>query len=191
MTSRTLLMLIAGYTSAILTPGCASGVEIQTPDADTDAASPPSFDNDAGPGTGATNTGTGGPGGSSGQPGSPPPYGSGSSGGSSYDSGSSGGFGDASSGFDGGGFGDGGFPYDAGAFDGGGGGSVPATCAAADDKIGCCDGNTVYWCSSGSVSSKSCSSGEVCGWDTSKSYYGCVAAPGGADPTGTYPLGCM
>jgi hypothetical protein len=29
----------------------------------------------------------------------------------------------------------------------------------------------------------------VCGWDSAKSYYFCVASSG-SDPSGTYPLAC-
>lgn len=74
-------------------------------------------------------------------------------------------------------------------YDSGGSGTAPTTCTEADGKIGCCDGNVLYYCSS-SLTSKKCSGSDVCGWDKSSSYYGCVAAPGGADPSGTYPLAC-
>ena len=73
-----------------------------------------------------------------------------------------------------------------------GGTTAPMTCAQAGQAVGCCVGNTVYYCkaSSSSITSKTCSNGEVCGWDSSESYYYCVPAPGGADPSGTYPQAC-
>jgi hypothetical protein len=49
----------------------------------------------------------------------------------------------------------------------------------------------VYYCdSSGSVASETCGTGDTCGWDSEEGYYGCVASPGGADPSGTYPQAC-
>jgi hypothetical protein len=38
---------------------------------------------------------------------------------------------------------------------------------------------------------KPCTSGEVCGWDASKSYYYCVPSPGGPDPSGANPIACQ
>ncbi|MGO8994785.1 MAG: hypothetical protein ACLQVI_15825 [Polyangiaceae bacterium] len=69
---------------------------------------------------------------------------------------------------------------------------MPTTCSQANTKIGCCVGNTVYYCSSSSssITKKTCSSGDVCGWDSTDSYYYCVASPGGADPSGKYPIDC-
>ncbi len=45
-------------------------------------------------------------------------------------------------------------------------------------------------CATGSttITKKTCSSTTVCGWSAANNYYGCVAPPGGADPSGTYPL---
>ncbi len=73
------------------------------------------------------------------------------------------------------------------------GGTVPTTCAQAAETYGCCVGNTVYFCKSGSssITVKACTGTEACGWDSTKSYYYCVAAPGGADPSGNYPLTCQ
>jgi hypothetical protein len=67
-------------------------------------------------------------------------------------------------------------------------GSVPTTCVEANEKAGCCVDEVLYYCSP-SLTSKACMDGKVCGWDTSHGYYDCVDAPG-ADPSGTYPLGC-
>lgn len=84
---------------------------------------------------------------------------------------------------------------DAGGVDSGGGGTdagsvVPTTCAQADQSAGCCVGNELYYCQSptSSMTIKACTGGQVCGWDSK--YYDCVAAPGGPDPTGTYPINC-
>jgi hypothetical protein len=66
---------------------------------------------------------------------------------------------------------------------------VPTTCAEANGKTGCCEGDTVYYCNP-SLSSKTCTGGEVCGWESSKSYYDCVSPPAGADPSGKNPIAC-
>jgi hypothetical protein len=74
---------------------------------------------------------------------------------------------------------------------------VPTDCTQAYGTIGCCDGNTVYYCTGGTTgfTSKACTSGKVCGWDASGSsgsgYYYCVASPGGADPSGSNPINCQ
>ncbi len=70
-------------------------------------------------------------------------------------------------------------------------GGVPTTCAAADNAIGCCVGNSRYYCSGTSVLTDDCTTNsKVCGWSTTYANYGCVDSPGGADPSGTYPLAC-
>jgi hypothetical protein len=71
-------------------------------------------------------------------------------------------------------------------------GEPPTTCALAGGYEGCCEGNTSYYCSMGSttVTQKVCGSGEVCGWDSAKSYYACVSPPSMPDPTNTYPIAC-
>ncbi len=59
-------------------------------------------------------------------------------------------------------------------------------------KIGCCANNTAYYCNGTTTpTAKACTGTKVCGWDTSASYYDCVAAPGGADPSGTNPIACQ
>jgi hypothetical protein len=68
--------------------------------------------------------------------------------------------------------------------------SVPTTCAEADETVGCCAGDVLYYCKTTTLTSKTCSGTDVCGWSTTYSDYGCVAPPGGADPSGTYPLAC-
>jgi hypothetical protein len=73
------------------------------------------------------------------------------------------------------------------------GGVAPTTCAETNGSVGCCDGSgAFYYCSAGSTSVRktTCTSGKVCGWNTSDKYYGCVDAPGGADPSNTYPMEC-
>ena len=68
--------------------------------------------------------------------------------------------------------------------------TVPTTCAEANMTIGCCAGNVLYYCKTTTLTSKACTGTTVCGWNATSSYYGCVAAPGGADPSGTNPLAC-
>ena len=67
---------------------------------------------------------------------------------------------------------------------------VPTTCAQADGLYGCCIGQDLYYCLSGTVIEQTCKNGRVCGWSASNAYYGCVAPPGGADPSGIYPIAC-
>jgi hypothetical protein len=67
---------------------------------------------------------------------------------------------------------------------------IPTTCTEADNAAGCCVGNVVYYCESTTLETKTCSGSDVCGWDSTKGYYYCVAPPGGADPSGTYPIAC-
>ena len=55
-------------------------------------------------------------------------------------------------------------------------------------KQGCCDGNTLWWCSANVLHSKPCG-GFVCGWNPLVKWYACVAVSS-ADPSGTYPLWC-
>jgi hypothetical protein len=170
---------------------CATGVE-----------EPSSLDNEGGALSGESNSDD------SGIPTLPPPPGAGAStppgggGTSSYDSGSGSGKSGKSSNtsddggysdYDGGGYSsyDSSYEEDSGySYDSGGSGKAPKTCTEADSKVGCCDGNVLYYCETSTVTSKKCTGSDVCGWDSTSSYYGCVAAPGGADPSGTYPLTC-
>jgi hypothetical protein len=69
-------------------------------------------------------------------------------------------------------------------------GTVPTTCNGADNAIGCCASGVLYYCVS-TLTSKMCTGNKVCGWNDTAGYYDCVAAPGGADPTGTFPIGCQ
>jgi hypothetical protein len=72
------------------------------------------------------------------------------------------------------------------------GSTTPSDCAQASGMVGCCAGNTLYYCKSGStsVASEACKSGESCGWEASKNYYGCVSGAATPDPSGTYPIAC-
>jgi hypothetical protein len=40
------------------------------------------------------------------------------------------------------------------------------------------------------VDAQVCTCGAVCGWNAAAGYYDCVPAPGGEDPSGTYPIAC-
>ena len=68
--------------------------------------------------------------------------------------------------------------------------TIPTTCAEAYQQTGCCVGSVLYYCNSGPVSKKTCTGTQVCGWSGSKSWYDCVGAPGGPDPSGTHPMAC-
>jgi hypothetical protein len=61
-----------------------------------------------------------------------------------------------------------------------------------DQDVGCCDDSGVlHYCVDGqTVIDQTCDSGTVCGWSYHWGYYDCVYPPGGADPTGTYPMAC-
>jgi hypothetical protein len=72
-------------------------------------------------------------------------------------------------------------------------GGAALTCAEVDEGVGCCDASgAVRFCTSTSTSAETlaCGSGKVCGWNADKSFYDCVAFPGGAEPGGKYPLLC-
>jgi MYXO-CTERM domain-containing protein len=71
-------------------------------------------------------------------------------------------------------------------------GGVPTDCTQADQGIGCCVGNVNYYCTTmNTVGNQNCAqSGQVCGWDSSNTYYGCVSPPASSDPSGMYPLAC-
>ena len=104
---------------------------------------------------------------------------------STPDAGSGGGGNDAGSTPDAGG---GGPVPDSGS--GGGTGKPPTSCAAANASIGCCYNNVLYYCTTSSLTQKACTSGQVCGWNPSKSYYACVSPPATSDPSGVNPLAC-
>jgi hypothetical protein len=59
-----------------------------------------------------------------------------------------------------------------------------------DGPIGCCEGGELHYCNTTKVVNKTCSGGEVCGWNATGGYYDCVTAPGGTDPSGTYSITC-
>jgi hypothetical protein len=54
---------------------------------------------------------------------------------------------------------------------------------------GCCDGDTVMWCESEEVNTKSCAGSLDCGWSAGDGYYWCNTN-GGSDPSGVYPKSC-
>jgi hypothetical protein len=62
----------------------------------------------------------------------------------------------------------------------------------ADGEVGCCgpSGN-LYFCNAmKQLFEQFCTGTDVCGWSSLEGFYDCVPAPGGADPSGTYPLVC-
>jgi hypothetical protein len=69
----------------------------------------------------------------------------------------------------------------------------PTTCTETDDGVGCCDpgGTILYYCTKeGVMMTKTCASGQTCGWDSANVWYDCGASPGGPEPTHTYPMAC-
>jgi hypothetical protein len=62
----------------------------------------------------------------------------------------------------------------------------------ADGDVGCCDPSGVlYFCDdTQTLYDEVCPCGTVCGWNDLAGYYDCVPPPGGADPSGTYPMAC-
>jgi hypothetical protein len=73
-----------------------------------------------------------------------------------------------------------------------GAGAVPTTCQQADNTVGCCVGDVLYFCSAGmNVTQQACATGTVCGWNAAGPYYDCVMLPGGSDPSKTYPIACQ
>jgi hypothetical protein len=89
---------------------------------------------------------------------------------------------------------DSGHEADSGGTDSGGGTDagpvIPATCGLADNAVGCCIGNELYYCKAGTttITATACASGKVCGWDSAKSYYDCVSPP--ATSSASYPITC-
>jgi MYXO-CTERM domain-containing protein len=82
---------------------------------------------------------------------------------------------------------------DAGSPDAGSaGGGDPQTCAEADQGVGCCAASgELFYCTVHNVlTGMTCGNGTVCGWNAAMGYYDCVPSPGGADPSGTYPMEC-
>jgi hypothetical protein len=71
---------------------------------------------------------------------------------------------------------------------GGSSGGPPTTCAEANGNIGCCDGNTEYYCTSGTLKTSTCTNGLVCTWNSSKGYYSCGSGP--AMSGSGQPLAC-
>jgi hypothetical protein len=61
-----------------------------------------------------------------------------------------------------------------------------------DWGVGCCDAQGVLqYCDVNlNVDAQVCTCGSVCGWNAAAGYYDCVPAPGGVDPSGTYPIAC-
>ncbi len=85
--------------------------------------------------------------------------------------------------------GDSGGAKDAGAA---GDAAVPTTCAQANGEIGCCSGQTLYYCTiGGSLISRACIDGNVCGWAPPPvyGYYDCGNLSGEA-PDADPPKAC-
>jgi len=88
-------------------------------------------------------------------------------------------------GYCGGGGADAGGPKDAST------GQGPTTCSQADNTVGCCVGKVNYYCTaSGVLDTTTCAGTTVCGWNSTRGYYACVAPPASSDPSGTYPIAC-
>jgi hypothetical protein len=70
---------------------------------------------------------------------------------------------------------------------------VPQSCTQTNQTTGCCStASDLYYCTneSSSPTHESCSGGQVCGWDATQQYYGCVTPPVTSDPNGTFPMAC-
>lgn len=66
---------------------------------------------------------------------------------------------------------------------------APGPCGNVTD-VGCCTGDVLHYCDSGTPKSQDCgASGLACGWSSSAGYYDCTATSA-ADPSGTHPLQC-
>jgi hypothetical protein len=80
-----------------------------------------------------------------------------------------------------------------GAKDAGGAGdaAVPTTCAEANGVIGCCSGETLYYCEGTTLISRACIDGNVCGWAPPPiyGYYDCGNLSGEA-PDADPPKAC-
>jgi hypothetical protein len=56
--------------------------------------------------------------------------------------------------------------------------------------VGCCFGQTLYYCSGSKLLGKACQAGETCGWNVSFGMYVCGTSLLAKDPTGTHPREC-
>jgi hypothetical protein len=69
----------------------------------------------------------------------------------------------------------------------GGGDGGTFTCTQVNQGVGCCVGNTLYYCKTptSTLTTTTCSGGDICAWKGSSNYYDCVMPPtetdGGAD----------
>ena len=77
---------------------------------------------------------------------------------------------------------------DAGAPDSSPGGDAGVGCGKLTIE-GCCDGDTVWYCSGGKAQHYSCGKSPKCGWNPFAKWYYCKTN-GGADPGGKYPKSC-
>jgi hypothetical protein len=72
--------------------------------------------------------------------------------------------------------------------DGSGGTVTPGGCGSVSYE-GCCSGQTLYYCESGSLETLDCGEAPFCGWNADSNYFGC-GTPGSGDPSGYHPLNC-
>ena len=70
---------------------------------------------------------------------------------------------------------------------------MPTTCLGADELVGCCVVNELYYCdpSTNKISKQKCSGGNVCTWDVNNLDYECEPGPVASDPSGTSPIACQ
>ena len=82
---------------------------------------------------------------------------------------------------------------DAGKDSGGGtdaGPVIPTDCSQAYQTYGCCAGNVLYYCltPTSTLTTRACTSGKVCGWDSAGPFYNCVSPP--ATSGAGHPIVC-
>jgi len=68
-------------------------------------------------------------------------------------------------------------------------GSTPSTCDGGITDVGCCEGQSLVFCDSGSLKVQDCSAAAACGWNATAGAYSCGTA-GTADPSGLHPYTC-
>ncbi len=68
-------------------------------------------------------------------------------------------------------------------------GSIPSICDGGITDVGCCEGQSLVFCDSGSLKVQDCSAAVACGWNATSGAYSCGTA-GTADPSGLHPHFC-
>lgn len=70
------------------------------------------------------------------------------------------------------------------------GGDASTLACGSIDHVGCCDGETLWWCAGGILKSLRCGERPSCGWNAAAKYHDCNTS-GGSDPAGGFAKECF